>query len=67
MKTPKVRPISREAESNDPLPPAAAPLKAHELIDLYDLLDYYSVHEKNGGGSWDFSPDEKRRFDVLPN
>lgn len=41
--------------------------KAHELIDLYDLLDYYSVHEKNRGGNWDFDSKPSSRFDLRPN
>ena len=67
MKTPKPRPTSPEAESTHTDPLGVVAPEGHELIDLYDLLDYYSAHEKNRGGDWDFGSKPFDRFELRPN
>jgi|GEM_PF-1872101 len=67
MKTPRSRSDALDLESTQDVSMGDELPKAHELIDLYDLLDYYSVHEKNRGGNWDFDSKPSSRFDLRPN
>ncbi len=67
MKTPKPSPDPSDSDPTEKVHPLDSPLKEHELVDLYDLLDYYSANEKNREGNWDFNRNPFDRFDLRPN